>query len=102
MRHPGGDFFSRRRRFMAVSRYAANPRHLFLELNSEATDYFAVPDTQADDFQSSWHVLQLVLQAAEQKLTRHQILNSWPAEINEPLSEPRGTRSSNKTERAPC
>ncbi len=84
MRHPGGDFFSRRRRFVAASRHRETPPDLFLELNPEATDYLAVPQTPARDIPSSWQALQRILQTADQHLTRRQIETAWPADVVKP------------------
>src|SRR4051812_34518489 len=39
MRHPGGDPFTRRRRFLSLSRHADTPRQLLLELNADGTEY---------------------------------------------------------------
>src|SRR5947209_5391611 len=44
MRHPGGDPLTRRRRLLAVSRYAETPRRLLVELNADATEYLTVAD----------------------------------------------------------
>jgi hypothetical protein len=84
MRHPGGDPLTRRRRFFAFSRHAETPRRLLLELNADATDYLPVTDESADSFESNWEVLRLVLDDAPQKLTRLDILDSWPADFNKP------------------
>jgi hypothetical protein len=84
MRHPGGDPFTRRRRFFALSRHAETPRQLLLELNAEASDYLPVADTHEDTFQANWDALRLVLDDAPQKLTRLDILEEWPADFDRP------------------
>ena len=83
MRHPGGDPYTRRRRFHALSRHADTPRRLFLELNPEATDYLPVPDTE-NDCPFQWNVLSMVLEDAQQKLTRRDILAEWPEDFDKP------------------
>jgi hypothetical protein len=82
MRHPGGDPLTRRR-FIALSRHAATPRHLLLELNAEGTDYLPVA-TAAPDDETLWEPLRLVLEDAPQKLTRQDILDEWPPDFERP------------------
>jgi hypothetical protein len=86
MRHPGGDPLTRRRRFVSLSRHAATPRLLQLELNAEGTDYVAAPDAQQEEFQAHWQVLCMVLEDAHHKLTRQEILDQWPADFDKPTS----------------
>jgi hypothetical protein len=88
MRHPGGDPLTRRRRFLAWSRYPETPRQLLLELNPEGTDYLPVPDDGVtDDFPEGWTVLRMVLEDAPRKLTRLEILNEWPADFDKPSAK---------------
>ncbi|MBI3410833.1 MAG: hypothetical protein HY040_21055 [Planctomycetes bacterium] len=84
MRHPGGDPMTRRRRFLALSRHAATPRHLLMELNAEGTEYLSVVDSRDDGFQGNWEVLRMVLEDAPQKLTRFDILEEWPDDFDKP------------------
>jgi hypothetical protein len=85
MRHPGGDFLTRRRRFLALSRHAETPRSLLLELNAEGTDYVSLVDDAVEDgFQANWHALNMVLEDADKKLTRLDILNDWPPDVDKP------------------
>jgi len=84
MRHPGGDPFTRRRRFQTLSRHAATPRQLLLELNPDATDYLPLPDTQEDDFPVAWPGLRLILEDADRKLTRQNILDDWSPDFDKP------------------
>ena len=84
MRHPGGDPLTRRRRFFSLSRLPETPRSLLLELNPEGTDYLPVPDEYVDPFQENWTVLRMVLEDAQGKLTRKEILQDWPADFNKP------------------
>jgi len=84
MRHPGGDALTRRRRFLASSRYLRTPARLLLELSADGSDYVAVPDATADDFTAPWHILGMVLEDAPQKLTRRDILLEWPEDFDKP------------------
>jgi AAA domain len=84
MRHPGGDPLTRRRRFLALSRHAATPRQLLLELNADGTDYVPAADADEDDLQSRWEPLRLILMDAPQKLTRDDILAEWPPDSDAP------------------
>lgn len=84
MRHPGGDPLTRRRRLLALSRYAETPRRLLLELNAEATDYLVLADEETDDFTANWDQLRGVLEEATRKLTRRDILDEWPPDFQKP------------------
>jgi hypothetical protein len=83
MRHPGGDMQTRRRRFLALSRFPETPRQLLLELNADATDYLPVPDT-GDDSEGHTALLREVLAAAPGPLTRDAILAAWPPGADKP------------------
>lgn len=83
MRHPGGDLGTRRRRFLAMSRHAATPRLLHLELRDDGLDYVAVTRSEADDaYSAGWEALRLIFEDAPQKLTRHDILCEWPDDFD--------------------
>ncbi len=84
MRHPAGDPLTRRRRFVALSRHAATPRNLMLELNADGTDYVVLPEAELDDFQTNWQLVQMVLEEAPQKFTRRDILDEWPPDFQKP------------------
>jgi hypothetical protein len=85
LRHPGGDQFTRRRRFLALSRYQETPRQLLAELAPDGSDYVVLADDgYTDDFQANWTVLRMVLEDAPQKLTRQDILEEWPADFTRP------------------
>ncbi len=84
MRHPGGDAFTRRRRFLSFSRHEETPRQLLLELNPEGTDYLPVPEDADQAFSAAWHIMRMVLEDASCKLTRQQILAQWPADFDRP------------------
>jgi len=84
MRFPGGDPFTRRRRFHSLSRLPETPRSLLMELNAEGSDYFPVDDDYADPFQENWKVLHMVLEDAGGKLTRQDIGKDWPPDFDKP------------------
>jgi hypothetical protein len=85
MRHPGGDPLTRRRRFLALSRYPETPRQLLAELAPDGSDYVPVADEPfTDDFQANWDVLRMVLEDARQKLTRRDIHEEWPPDFPRP------------------
>jgi hypothetical protein len=84
MRHPGGDPFTRRRRFLSLSRHAQTPPRLLLELNPEETDYLPVPEEGDDPAAFSWEAFRMVLENAPQKLTRQDILAEWPEDFVKP------------------
>ena len=84
MRHPGGDAQTRRRRFLAISRYQRTPARLLLELNADGSDYFPVIDAAADDFLAHWHILEMVLSDVPQKVTRRDVLLEWPEDFDKP------------------
>jgi hypothetical protein len=86
MRRPRGSPDSRRRRFLALSRFSDTPRHLLVELNADGTDYVPVAADNAgqDDFQAYLTAFQMVLEDAPQKLTRGDILAEWPADFDKP------------------
>lgn len=68
----------RRRRLLGFSRNAETPRQLVLELNADGTDYRNLGDFEEDEFLASWERLRPILEAADGKLTRAEILRHWP------------------------
>jgi hypothetical protein len=74
----------RRRCFVAFSRSERTPRQLVIELNADATDYRSLGDFAQDEFAVSWERLRLVLEDADDKLIRRDILNQWPADFPRP------------------
>jgi hypothetical protein len=84
MRHPGGDVLTRRRRLFALSRHAATPRQLMLELDEAGTTYDLVPETAEEQFEANWEPIRLVLAEAPQKLTRQDIILEWPVGFDQP------------------
>jgi AAA domain len=86
MRHPGGDPFTRRRRFLTLSRHAETPRQLLLELNATATDYVPVAETDTDASSATWQALRMILLDAGRKLTRQEVLAAWPEDLPRPAA----------------
>ncbi|HMF15398.1 MAG TPA: AAA family ATPase [Gemmataceae bacterium] len=68
----------RRRRLEAFSRYDDTPRDLVIELNADGNDYTTHGDASAAEFSSNWDLVRAVLECAPGKLTRSEILASWP------------------------
>ena len=83
MRLPTGDPLTRRRRLLALSRYAETPRQLLVELNAAGSDYLVLAeDDYEDQFQANWGVLRMVLNEARKKVTRLEILDDWPPDFD--------------------
>lgn len=78
------DLEDRHRHLTAYSRHPETPKHLLIELNAEKTDYAVCPDQSAAELESEWQPLRLVLEDAERKLTRRQILAEWPEDFQKP------------------
>jgi hypothetical protein len=74
----------RRRRLVAYSRHEETPRGLIIELNADGTDYSRVSEAAVDDFKSGWDVLFGVLDDANQKETRKDIMRHWPDDHPKP------------------
>jgi AAA domain len=74
----------RRRRLLAFSRSQRTPRQLVIELNQAGDDYRSCGDFLADDFAMNWELMRGVLERADQKLTRREILADWPSEAARP------------------
>jgi hypothetical protein len=70
----------RRRRLLGLSRFDETPRELVIELNAEGTDYLARGSFADEEFAAHWRLLEGLLRQAESKLSRDEILASWPAE----------------------
>jgi hypothetical protein len=68
----------RRRRLFGMSRFVETPRHVVLELNDAGTDYACLGELSEEAFTANWEVLFTVLTAANDKLTRREILEHWP------------------------
>jgi hypothetical protein len=76
----------RRRKLLAYSRSDDTPRRLVIELNEAGTDYASLGDLEEEEFGRGWQLLAGVLQDAEQKLTRAEILANWPADAIAPAT----------------
>jgi hypothetical protein len=68
----------RRRRLEAFSRHDATPRELVIELTPDGRDYLCLGDFEAAEFTASWEILRTVLDSADRKWTRREILRAWP------------------------
>jgi hypothetical protein len=84
MNFPAGDPATRRRLVTGFSRLKETPRRLLMELNADGTDYHLLPDPEAEEFQTHWHVLRMVFEDAKDKLTRRQIVRQWPRDFARP------------------
>jgi hypothetical protein len=69
----------RRRTILAWSRFDATPRGRVIELTAAGTDYRSLGDLEEEAFTNGWQVVQHILDSADQKLTRRDILGQWPA-----------------------
>jgi hypothetical protein len=79
-----GDPTDRRRILFGYSRSPATPPVLRFELNADGSDYNLLTEKPSGDFPRYWPVLFGVLEEAPDKLTRLQILDSWPADFPRP------------------
>ena len=80
------DLKDRRRRLVALSRDAATPGSLVIELNAEGTGYPMVEEAIDDDFRPSWIPLRMVLENAKEEMTRQEIGKAWPNSFPAPNS----------------
>jgi hypothetical protein len=74
----------RRRKILGFSRQAETPRGLLIELTADGADYVNRGDIAIDEFKSGWDVLFGVLDEAETKMTRKEILQLWPDDHPKP------------------
>lgn len=74
----------RRRLLYGFSRSPETPPILRIELNADATDYLTLPALPLGDFPRYWPVLVGVLEEAQDKMTRAQMLDQWPADFPRP------------------
>jgi hypothetical protein len=77
---------SRRRRLLAFSRLDRTPGCLVMQLTRDGADYEYLGDDPGNEFDSNWMVLRLVLEEAEDKLTRAEMLAQWPTDFAAPKS----------------
>src|SRR5439155_11499269 len=83
-RCPGARDQDRRRRLCAYSRNDRTPLQLVLELNADGTDYTTHGDFLENDFTVNWQQLRMVLEDADDKRTRRQLLEDWPPDYAAP------------------
>jgi AAA domain len=83
--HGKPDENDRRRRLNAFSRHEDTNRRLLVELSADGTDYL-VHDCQMGEPADAgcWHVLNLVLEDALERLTQKQIMEEWPDDYPKP------------------
>ncbi len=83
--HGKPDESDRRRRLNAFSRHEDTHRRLLVELSADGTDYL-VHDCQLGEPADAgcWHVLNLVLEDAMERLTQKQIMEEWPDDYPKP------------------
>jgi hypothetical protein len=74
----------RRRRLNGYSRFEQTPRELLIELDHAGSDYRVLTETPTDDFPDNWKLLRLVLEDADYKLTRRQVMDEWPPDFEKP------------------
>jgi hypothetical protein len=74
----------RRRKLSGFSRRMQTPRRLVIELSADGTDYTAVGDYAAPEFDDGWRVMFWVLEDASHKLTRRRMLEAWPCDYPKP------------------
>jgi hypothetical protein len=86
MRYSGRDPLTRRRRLYTLSRHAVSPRHLTLELDDTGTTYHLARETAEEQFEANWETIRLILADAPQKLTRQDIIQEWPPEVDQPAA----------------
>ena len=77
----------RRRRLTAFAGRKETPHQLIIELNAEGTGYLAHGDFAADEFEESWLLLHQVLQRAERKQSRDDVLKCWPKDEPRPAAD---------------
>jgi hypothetical protein len=78
----GGD--DRRRVLRAWSRHEETPAQLVIALNEAGTEYRACGDEASSEFEAGWSVLRAVLKSEPRRLTRKEILECWPSEVERP------------------
>jgi hypothetical protein len=83
MRHTGGNPFTRRRKLTAWSRYEETPRQMLIELSTDGLRYERLADS-SDEFHTNWDTVALVLAGAAAPVTRQEIHDAWPAEVQKP------------------
>jgi hypothetical protein len=75
---------NRRRRLLGFSRYQETPREHVIELAPDGADYLSLGNGDRESFLDHWDTFKTVLDDAQQKLTRQEILQQWPADFPKP------------------
>src|SRR4029453_12165830 len=78
---------SRQRRLITPSRFEETPERLLIELAADGTDYAVLEETVVDDFTANWEYLRIVLEDADAKSTRQQLLDAWPVDFPKPAQQ---------------
>jgi len=68
----------RRRRLRAYSRYAETPPSWILSWTADGADYLGPGPSAEPDIVQGWTVLQPLLENADRRLSRQDILDQWP------------------------
>jgi len=68
----------RRRLLKAFSRHVETPRQVQMEWTADGTDYRVQTGRVDEDFRRGWRPLRIVLEDANTKLRRQDILEQWP------------------------
>src|SRR5262249_45380614 len=68
----------RRRRLVTDSRPDQSPLDQVIELTADGTEYLDRGPALEEEFLHSWRILESVLEKATGKMTRREILQSWP------------------------
>jgi hypothetical protein len=75
---------NRRCRLLGFSRYAERSREHVIELAPDGSDYHSLGSEESESFLDHWEVLRTVLEDAQEKLTRQEIRDQWPADFPKP------------------
>jgi AAA domain len=76
----------RRRKLAAFSRLPETTRRLVIGLTDDGNDYVSHGDFAIDDFDEGWQVVSGVLEDADGKQTRREILDHWPQDFPKPAA----------------
>lgn len=75
----------RRRRLAGMSRFAQTSRQLLVQLNEAGSDYECLSqDFDECDFLGNWAHVERLLNSAQDKLTRQQIMAEWSPDVPKP------------------
>lgn len=74
----------RRRTVRAYSRHQETSQHLVIELSADGRDYLVRSVLEHEEGFEEWETVKHLLEDADRKLTRLQILERWPRELDRP------------------